>query len=336
MREIIQESADWNQNGKPVALATVVKTWGSAPRKVGAKMAISGEGAMAGSVSGGCVEGAVVEAGLETLGNGAAQLLAFGVADETAWTVGLACGGMIDVFVEPFVPDMQAIVANWIAGELAGVVVSVLSGEFIGRKLLYSNDTVQFSSLPAELEAAATQFAKDALAGRKSVRATLEEVELFADVIMPSPTLIMVGGVHIAQALVPIAEVVGFRPIIIDPRRAFGSTERFENVTLHQAWPRKVFPDLVINEATAVALLTHDPKIDDQALEFVLPSRAFYIGALGSKKTAAKRVKRLEEGGFSAEQINRIHGPVGLNINAKTPEEIALAIMGQIIQVWRA
>ncbi len=338
MREIIEQANAWNAENRPIALATVIKTWGSAPRKVGAKMIVSDDNAMAGSVSGGCVEGAVVEAAQNALAAGRPQLLEFGVADETAWTVGLACGGMIDVFVQPFDAQIQATVSEWIAKEQAGAVVTVVRGsaDLIGKQAVLIDGDL-FHSIDPHLDAAIGIVAQEAFQSRNSQRRTLsdEKTELFIDVIMPSPTLIIVGGVHIAQALIEIGQVVGFRSVVIDPRRAFGSSERFPDVPLHQEWPRKAFEHVAINASSAVVLLTHDPKIDDQALEKVLPSSAFYIGALGSSKTAAKRIKRLEEAGYSAKQIGRIHGPIGLDINAKTPEEIALAVMGEIIAAYR-
>ena len=344
MREIINESNEWRQNDEQIALATVVRTWGSAPRKVGAKMALTSGGAMAGSVSGGCVEGAVVEAGMETLHSGGGKLLEFGVADETAWTVGLACGGMIDVFVEPFDADLQQIVSGWVANELAGAVATVIGTEsapdaLIGRKIAMQNGSVVYDTYQSDMYRPMILYAiEKALKARQGIRYLIPDstVEIFVDVIMPSPTLIIVGGVHIAQALIELAQVMGFKPTVIDPRRAFGSTERFPDVPLIQQWPRKAFPGISLNESTAIALLTHDPKIDDQALAFALPSSAFYIGALGSKKTAATRNSRLVEAGYTQEQIDRIHGPIGLNINAQTPEEIALAVMGEIISAYRS
>ncbi|MGB1249214.1 MAG: XdhC family protein [Candidatus Promineifilaceae bacterium] len=340
MREIIQEVNEWREANQPISLATVVKTWGSAPRKAGAKMALTASGTMAGSVSGGCVEGAVVEAGQVTLETQQAQLLAFGVADETAWTVGLACGGKIDVFVEPFNPQVQQIVSSWVAEEKAGAVATIIQGpeEQVGQKLVLTKDAVLFDTLSPSLKAAVTRESQTALKDRRHRRIQLPDtaIEIFVDVIMPAPTVVIVGGVHIAQGLIPIAKTLGFQPIVIDPRRAFGSAERFPAMPLYAEWPRKAFPKITINEATAIVLLTHDPKIDDQALAFALPSAAFYIGALGSSKTAAKRRARLEEAGYTAAQIGRIHGPVGLNINSKTPEEIALSIMAELISIYRS
>ena len=341
MREIINEANGWQQNNQSIALATVVKTWGSAPRKAGAKMALTAAGAMAGSVSGGCVEGAVVEAGQATLASSTAQLLEFGVADETAWTVGLACGGKIDVFVEPFDPTVQGIVADWIAHEKAGAVATIIRGPAaqIGRKLVLTATEILYDSTEdVSLRDRMLTESRAALTERKHRRTQLAntEIELFVDVIMPAPTIVIVGGVHIAQGLIPMAQTLGFRPIVIDPRRAFGSSERFPDMPLYAEWPRKAFPKISINESTAIVLLTHDPKIDDQALAFALPSAAFYIGALGSSKTAAKRRARLREAGYSEAEIGRIHGPIGLRINSKTPEEIALSIMAELISVYRS
>ncbi len=332
MREIIDVTQQWHDDAKPIALATVIDTWGSAPRKTGAKMAITADSQMAGSVSGGCVEGAVVEEALSVLANARPKQLQFGVADETAWEVGLACGGSIDLFVEPFDATTHATVSAWIANEQAGAIGTVLSGEKIGTKTFYSQGV-----WTGDATHYGTKMAMQvALAQRRSQRVHLDDGrEIFVDVMLPSPQLIMVGGVHIAVALVALAQVVGFRPVVVDPRRAFGSAERFPDVALHQMWPRKAFEQIVINESTAVALLTHDPKIDDQALASVLPSDAFYIGALGSKKTAAKRRTRLLENGYTEAQMDKIYGPIGLRINARTPEEIALSIMGEIIGAWR-
>lgn len=334
MREIIEQTNKWRDEDKneQIALATVIKTWGSAPRKTAAKMAITANSQMVGSVSGGCVEGAVVEQAINVLDANQPELLHFGVADETAWEVGLACGGSIDVFVERFDPAVQSTVDQWIKDEQAGAIGTIITGDKVGQKMFITNDKVT-----GEISHPAAQSAiETAVAQRKSQRIELDEqTALFVDVIMPSPQLIIVGGVHIAVALVELAQVVDFRPVIVDPRRAFGSAERFPDVPLLQMWPRKAFEEVVVNESTAVALLTHDPKIDDQALAAVLGSKAFYIGALGSKKTAAKRTARLQSAGYPDDQINAIYGPIGLRINAQTPEEIALAIMGEIISAWR-
>jgi xanthine dehydrogenase accessory factor len=340
MREVADDIERWQEDGEPVALATVIETWGSAPRGVGAKMALTPSGRIAGSVSGGCVEGAVFESGVETLETGRVQLLSFGVADETAWDVGLACGGKIDVFVESLKGPAFAQIREWLAHEEAGAVITVIQGpqSHLGRKLFVHAENGAHGTIDPALDNSLMTLGRKVLATRKSVRYAITEndLELFIDVILPPPALVMVGGAHITIALASMANTLGYRTIVIDPRRAFGSAERFPHVDrLIQAWPDEAFQDISITESTAVAMLTHDPKIDDPALKTVLPGPAFYIGALGSSRTHDKRRQRLREAGLSDELIDRIHSPIGLDIYATTPEEIAVAIMAEIVAARR-
>lgn len=334
MKEVMDDINRWRDEKQPVALATVVQTWGSAPRKVGAKMALTPGGAISGSVSGGCVEGAVFEEGAAALQANQPRLLHYGVADETAWDVGLACGGTIEVFVEPLDTAVYQFLQTLIQNDDAGAAITVIRGPeaLLGRKLAVSRAGERVGTLgDAALDAQAIDV-ETSLAHPQRIQLS-QEVEVFIDTIRPAPTLIMIGGVHIAIALTSYAKTLGYRTLVIDPRRAFGSDERFPHVdTLIQAWPDKAFADVKITPETAVALLTHDPKIDDPALKIILRAKPFYIGALGSNKTHKKRVERLQGYGFSDEEIGRIHGPIGLNIGAQTPEEIALAIMAEIVQ----
>lgn len=337
MREVLEDGQRWLTAGSDVALATVIQTWGSAPRRVGAKMAVAVNPAtavteMAGSVSGGCVEGAVVEAAQEVLANGRPQLLHFGVADETAWDIGLACGGTIELFVQRLNPDIFAFVQTFIREEQSGAVVTVIRGpeEKLGRTVAFRRNGGQVGTLGRELDVVAQAQAVALTAPHRLV--LTDELEIFVDVFRPSPTLVMVGGVHIAVALTTLAKTLGYQTIVIDPRRAFGNETRFPHADkLIQAWPEEAFAQVALTPETAVALLTHDPKIDDPALKLVLPSPVFYIGALGSNKTAVKRHERLQAMGFSEAQIGRIHGPIGLDLGAVTPEEIALSILAQIV-----
>lgn len=333
MKEVLSDINQWQAENSPVALATVVQTWGSAPRKAGAKMALTPDGRMAGSVSGGCVEGAVFEEAAAALANGRPKLLHFGVADETAWDVGLACGGTIEIFVEALNIDAYTLMHDLVAHDKAGASITVIRGPegMVGQKLTLARDGRTVGSLGAALDVLAVAAEKKLHAPQR-VQLT-DEVEVFVDVVRPSPTLVMVGGVHIAIALTQYAKVLGFQTIVVDPRRAFGSQARFPHVDrLVQAWPQKAFVDLALTPETAVALLTHDPKIDDPALEIILESPVFYVGALGSHKTHAKRVARLQEKGISPDKIARLHAPIGLDIGAVTPEEIALSVMAEIIK----
>lgn len=339
MKEIIADVNQWLSAGKTVAVATVVSTWGSAPRREGAKLALTMDGEIAGSVSGGCVEGAVVEAGREVLENDQPRLLHFGVADETAWEVGLACGGEIEIFVAPLDPSVYAQARTWLEAERAGVVATVIAGpdELLGEQLLLDDSGATAGSLGLDLDEGAIAATRAALASGRPERFALgtqpETVELFLDVLLPPATLVVIGGVHIAIPLTRMARAIGYQTIVIDPRRAFGSEERFPHVDrLLQAWPQQALPELSLGAHTAVALLTHDPKIDDPALKIVLRKPAFYVGALGSRRTHARRRERLLAAGLAPEQVDRIHGPIGLEINARTPEEIAVAILAEIVE----
>jgi xanthine dehydrogenase accessory factor len=337
MRDVTDAIDQWQAEGQPVALATVVQTWGSSPRQAGAKMALTPAGQIAGSVSGGCVEGAVYEAGVESLQTGQPRLLHFGVADETAWEVGLACGGSIDVFVQPLPAELYAKERAALTGNTAFAVVTVVAGpaELLGRGLLVPDAGPVTGSLSAELDTPALALARAALAEGQSRRGELAPgVEVFVEVVLPPPTLVVIGGVHITIALVALATTLGYYTIVVDPRKAFGSAERFPHVDqLVQAWPDEALAEIPLTRGTAIAMLTHDPKLDDPGLKLALPSAAFYVGALGSRNTQAKRRQRLLAEGLSEETVARLHGPIGLDLNAGTPEEIALSIMAEIVAV---
>jgi xanthine dehydrogenase accessory factor len=302
-------------------------------------MALVSEGDIAGSVSGGCVEGAVFEAGVESLSANRPRLLSFGVADETAWDVGLACGGLIRVFVEPLDKEWYQPVRDILQANQSGVCATIIGGSeaLLGRKLILDEQhTVVSSDLPAELIPAVVSKATAALdenkGGTTLVESSYGSLELFCDLLLPAEQLVMVGGVHITIALAAMAGSIGFRSIVIDPRRAFGSEARFPHVdALIQAWPQKAFEQLSVNRSTAVVMLTHDPKIDDPALIHVLQTPAFYIGALGSQRTHAQRCERLLRAGVPPEALARVHAPIGLSIGAQTPEEIAVAILAEIV-----
>jgi xanthine dehydrogenase accessory factor len=338
MYDIFAQINSWLEQGRSVALATVIKTWGSSPREVGAKMAVTDRGEMTGSVSGGCVEGAVIEAALETLENGEVKLLHFGIADETAWEVGLACGGEVDVFVQPLDRDLFDAQTAAIASEKIFGTLTRIRGAFADQSICLEGqaDCFEYVSVVDDwVERARTAFEE----GRTGIlnegsAVHLEEDVYFLDVQFPQPKLIIVGGGHISIALVRIASQVGYRTIVIDPRRAFGSKSRFADADeLIQAWPDAAFLELEINRSSAIAVLSHDPKLDDPALMAALATNAFYVGALGSRGTQQKRRLRLLEAGLSTDQVDRIHGPIGLDLGGRSPEEIALAVMAEIVRV---
>jgi xanthine dehydrogenase accessory factor len=343
MNDVINDITRWVNNGEPVVMATVVNTWGSSPRGVGAKMAFTPDGKITGSVSGGCVESQVFESGIDTLHSGKPQLLRFGVADETAFEVGLACGGNIEIFVAPLDQNLFRSLEQEISAGQALAMSVVVEGpdHLLGQYSLRSDSGLHIGNLDGEIGRLADQKATNALGeeiGSKSVVQTSEHqaVTFFTDVIAPPPTLVMIGGVHIAIALARIAKALDYRTCLIDPRRAFGNLERFPHVDqLIQAWPQEALGQIKLGRSTCVALLTHDPKIDDPAIKYVLDTPVFYIGALGSKKTHASRRQRLLADGISEEKIARIHAPIGINLGAVTPEEIALSVMAQIVAVRR-
>lgn len=336
MLDILPDIKRWLTAGQQIVLATVVQTWGSAPRPIGSHMAIAGSGEIAGSVSGGCVEGAVVEAGLEAIQTGRAKLLHFGVADETAWQVGLSCGGTIEVFVRPLDQSILDIWLELYGGDKSFASVMIIQGpETDLAKQVFLVDGELQSTFGGDLDQQALDLAQSALTKGQPQRHTLENgsIELFIEVQLSTPTLIVVGGVHIAIPLVSMAKTLGYRTVVIDPRRMFGSQERFPDVDqLIQAWPEDAFAGVTIDDATAIAMLTHDPKIDDPALKIALNGPAFYIGALGSRKTHAKRCQRLLDDGITQAQIDRLHAPIGLNLGGRSPEEIALSVMAEIVQ----
>ncbi len=328
---VLQQALDWHKAGLNVALATVVTTWGSSPRPVGSKLAADAQGRFVGSVSGGCVEGAVVEAAAEVMRSGTPQLLDFGVTDEQAWEVGLACGGKVQILVEPLsVRRHQRPPADDIRIPIA--FTTLLPG---GKRPPQKDDSgledhqVDVLSLPAD------DIAQVRAAIREDKSRVIETSigKVFVEVWNPPLRLVVIGAVHIAQTLAPMAALAGYKVTVIDPRSAVASAERFPGVAIVADWPDDVLPGLQPDKRTAIVTLTHDPKIDDPALQAALGSDAFYIGALGSRKTHAKRGERLAEAGFDASQIQRIRGPVGLAIGALTPAEIAIAILAEITAV---
>jgi xanthine dehydrogenase accessory factor len=309
----------WHRAGRGAALATVVETWGSAPRPVGSQLVIAGDGDMMGSVSGGCVEGAVVAEAMEALVDGTPRLLTYGVSDEAAFAVGLACGGTIRVMVVPVGGHLtEAMLAGLVAARATRAPAALLT------------DTASWAHR-------LTDGANDpaVLARFRSDRSGMEEDGTFIAVHNPPLRMIVVGAVHIAQPLLQMARACGYDPVLIDPRDAFGSAARFPGETIIADWPDEAMAALAPDARTAVVTLTHDPKLDDPAIRVALNAPVFYLGCLGSTRTHAKRVERLRAEGFGEDRIALIHAPVGLNIGAKSPAEIAVSILAQITQVLR-
>lgn len=314
---ICETALRWHRDGIGAVVATVIDTWGSAPRPVGSQLAISGHGDMIGSVSGGCVEGAVITEALDLIAAPAMKILEFGVADEDAFSVGLACGGTIRVLLEPVGAVMpEALLAQIVAARETRTPVAYVVDLTRGARRVAD---------PAEF---AARFASD----RSGIEA---DGETFVAIHNPPARIAVIGAVHIAQALLPMARIAGFDVHLIDPRGAFASGSRFPSEEISDDWPDEALDRYGLDARTAVVTLTHDPKLDDPALMRALTSKAFYVGSLGSTRTHAKRVTRLTQAGLSADQIARLHAPVGLKIKAQSPAEIAVSILGQIIEVMR-
>ncbi|HLK41811.1 MAG TPA: XdhC/CoxI family protein [Thermoleophilia bacterium] len=302
MRDIAAELREWDAAGDEIALATVVETWGSSPRPLASKMAVTRSGKMAGSVSNGCIEGAVFEEAQKVLESGRAKLCAFGVADDLAFEVGLACGGHIEVFVQPLSDSHRE-------------AISALAEEREGL-------------LTTDLESGATAFTEGATDTLQPVRRDGQ----FVEPVATPAQMVIVGAIHIAIPLHRLAKLMGYRVTVVDARSQFATKERFpEADAVVVAWPDDGLSGLRLDRSTALVILTHDPKFDLPALRAALASKAGYIGAIGSRKTNANRLEKLREEGYAAGDLARVHGPIGLDLGGRSAEETALAIMAEVV-----
>jgi xanthine dehydrogenase accessory factor len=310
VKEVVQDIERWRGRGERFALATVVATRRSAPRPVGSKLAVSEGGELAGSVSGGCVENEVYGVAREVLEGAPPQLLSYGISDDQALSVGLPCGGEIDVFVQEPAPEVLERVLDAVAREERAVVLTDLA---TGEQRLARD---------AELERGRSRLVE--LDGRR----------MFADVYGPPPRLLVFGAVDTAEALCRAAKSIGWRTIVADARGRFATEERIPSADeLVIAWPDEVLARVQPDHATAVVVLTHDDRFDIPALQGALGGEAFYVGALGSRRNQERRRERLLEAGLAEEAVDRIAGPAGLDIGADTPAETALSILAEILAV---
>jgi xanthine dehydrogenase accessory factor len=327
MRSLLPDYARMRET-EPVGRAVVTSVWGSAPQAEGAMMLVSASGRMAGSVSGGCVETAVAEEVRAAIAAGTSKAVRYGISDERAWEVGLACGGTLEVLVEPSVP---ASVLDAARGPGGVVIATFLDGPGTGSSVSVDEST------PAE-EPGLARAAMDALrAGRsRTVRIPIDGTErsVFLEVFPRPHRLVIFGGVHVAAELVPLARALGYRTTVADGRASFLTRDRFPNADeLILGWPDEAFAQAGIDSATSVVVLTHDPKFDDPALMIALQSPAMYVGAIGSKKTQAARRDRLRAAGLTDAQLARLFGPIGLDLGGRSPAETALAILAEMVAV---
>jgi len=305
MREVLSELTEWTKAGEDIALATVVETWGSSPRPLGSKMVVTRSGKMAGSVSNGCIEGAVFEEAQKVLKSREPKVAAFGVADEVAFEVGLACGGHIEVFIQPLGPVHQQLLAKLQGDEPATLLTNLSSGE--------------------------AQLIEGSAPGSELAR---REGDVFTEPFRRPAHLVIIGAIHIAIPLHRLAKLMGYRVTIVDARAKFATRERFpEADQLIVAWPDEAMTKLAIDNSTYVVILTHDPKFDLPALRSVLAKDAGYIGAIGSRKTNQNRFDALRAEGFTEEQLSRVHGPIGFDLGSRGAEETALGILAEITAV---
>jgi xanthine dehydrogenase accessory factor len=319
-QDILSSIANWQSAGQKVALATVLSTWGSAPRSVGALLGVNEAGEFTGSVSGGCVEASVVKECQYSMQTDQPKILEFGVTDDEAFEVGLACGGKIQILIEPFKCDDSLV-----------------------PECLESFDKRIHKVLIRQIPSGTSKFLDDwrhwlAVDQAKAITNSgfiENEPGLFAHIFSPEPRVFIVGGVHIAQAMCEVLKQVQITPVIIDPRAAWANKERFPGVQIIPEWPDDAFKALGLDRGTAVVTLTHDSKFDDPALIAALRSDAFYVGALGGRKTNEKRAVRFKSLGITQDELDHLHSPVGLSIGAKNPAEIAVSIAAEIIQVRR-
>src|SRR6267378_3335123 len=305
MREVLSELIDWTKAGEEIALATVIETWGSSPRPLGSKMVVTRSGKMAGSVSNGCIEGAVFEEAQKVLQSKRPKVAAFGVADDVAFEVGLACGGHIEVFVQPLTPTHERLIAMLQRDEAATLRTNLATGE--------------------------VELASGAPSGSELAR---REGDWFIEPLRRPAHLVIVGAIHIAIPLHRLAKLMGYRVTVVDARAKFATKERFpEADEIIVAWPDEAASQLTLDNSTYIVILTHDPKFDLPALRSVLGKDVGYVGAIGSRKTNENRFASLRKEGFTEEQISRVHGPVGLDLGGRGAEETALGILAEITAV---
>jgi xanthine dehydrogenase accessory factor len=323
--ELFQLASQWVKAGHQVIIGTVINTWGSAPRPLGSVIIINQDGDFEGSVSGGCIEAAVIHESIELIATQQSKVLSFGVSDDTAWSVGLSCGGNISVHLEPFsnlndlLKDLlcqTTVPALLLARPLAGGSAQVILQEQTGSSPIPGIDLLTLEM---------------AMKKNKPQLVSTADSEVFIQPLLANFHIIVVGAVHIAQHLVPLLKSLDFQVTLIDPRTAFANATRFPGITIAHDWPHEIFPTLPIDHRTGLVTLTHDPKIDNPAILFFLKTNSFYVGCLGSKKTHGKRVEFLNNEGLSEDQIDKISAPVGLDLGGRSPSEIALAIAAEIV-----
>jgi xanthine dehydrogenase accessory factor len=348
MREVLADLVEAYERGEPCAVATVVRTWRSAPRPAGASMFVAAGGEAVGSVSGGCVEGALYDLGQEVLGDGVPRYETYGVSDDDAFTVGLTCGGILEVFMHrvdaqtwPELPGLARSIADQEAVAVAQVVRAPAGSPHLGRHLLIRAsghegslgtdrlDQTVYADALGLLNSGTTGFLHYGPEGERLG----EGLEVFVASYAPPPHMIIFGAIDFSAALCRVGKVLGFRVTVCDAREVFATPKRFPDADeVVVDWPHRWLSSQAVDQRTVICVLTHDPKFDVPALQVALRSPAGYIGAMGSRRTHEDRLQRLKEVGMTDDELARLHSPIGLDLGARTPEETAISIAAEIVQ----
>lgn len=332
MRDVVETG--WEALGRSFAVATVVRVGGPAPRPEGSKFLVTADGDMAGSVSGGCVENDVFLRAQDALASGEPALVTYGIADEDAFAVGLACGGTIQVFVEPW--DAESDVARAcreiLAEERLGARATVVAGPDVGRSAVFAaGEGLVAGGLDPGIAPAAAADAEILMGREKNATVSYGDHDVFFEILAPRPHLLVFGAVQVAQSLTTLARHLGYHVTVSDARGAFATRERFPDADeILVGWPEEIADRLVFDSRTFVVVLSHDARFEDPLWPMVLPSPVRYVGAMGSVKTATRRKERLLAAGFPSAAVDRIHGPIGLDIGAETPAEMAVGILAEM------
>ncbi|WP_329258130.1 XdhC family protein [Actinoallomurus sp. NBC_01490] len=348
MRDVLGDIAKWYHEGETFGLATVVNTFRSAPRPAGAAMAVSGGGEVVGSVSGGCVEGAVYELAQEVVESGRPVVQRYGVSDDDAFAVGLTCGGILDILVEPISPETFPLFGEVVAAierhEPVAIATVIEGPGEIGARRIVWTDRAEGSLGVGRLDEAVDDDVRGMLAqgttgirryGRHGER-RLDELSVFVHSFAPPPRMLVFGAIDFAAAVARIGKFLGYHVTVCDARPVFATAKRFpEADEVVVKWPHKFLTETGtdVDERTVICVLTHDPKFDVPLLEVALRTRAGYVGAMGSRRTHDDRLERLREAGVTEAEIARLRSPIGLDLGARTPEETAVSIAAELIQL---
>ncbi len=346
MRDIADGLAAWQLEGRRAAIATVVQTWNSAPRQPGAAMAVADDGTVIGSVSGGCVEGAVYDVAEQVLATGQAQLHTYGVTDGDALAVGLTCGGIVEIFVAPadpeHFPELPDVLDTIAVGQPVAVAWTIVAEDGIGRHVVVTPDGVTGSLGNPGLDVGAIEQTQGMLEhgstgvirlGRHGEQ-RMDEVAIFVQAFAPPPRMLIFGAIDLADAVARMGKFLGYHVTICDARPAFATRLRFPEVDeLVVTWPHRYLDEIVIDERTVICVLAHDSKFETPLLERAVRSPARYIGVMGGRRAHAERLDRLREVGVTEEELARLRAPIGLDLGAETPHETAVAIAAEITAV---